>query len=522
MLLSSFIHGHQGRLDLEENTFSIESQLYWIVDSSAGIYTVSRNGKLGLVNHKAQLITEAQYDVIEPFSQEATVMTSKGKYGILNREGDVIVPCEYEIIKPFASNVTAFKEEHRWGIIDAAGNIIEAPEYYQLSAFHDGMALAMTPNADYLLVDATGNTTYLFHRDKSGIPYAMKNELYDILNRYYLDNYPGALYYYQDGMAKGVNLKTFKYCFVDKAGNQLFDKDFEFILPFDGKYAPVKTDKGWNYIDRNGTYKSKTWHPVLNIKGDLIFTEKKDKFGIVDTADNILVPFKYESIIPLTDSLFAACYQKRFSPSAKWGVINLKNEVVLDFIYEGINFDPTTGIGKAGVYDHSTSLNTGIPRYYYFGHYFLFDQTGIIIDKPYSYSMLVEMVGDWHSENINLSHSLSQFAPPLDLHEYGLTVSAAWSETTLLVAPSGGKKTLTVTNTNGKTILSGNYFSAKVYLNCIVVRSSEHSIIYDHFGNRLFKTKNAILDGYDNGTFRMYTGSGSGNESIDALGNITD
>lgn len=513
----------QGRLNLPENTFHLEKEVYWIVDSTGGIYIVSYNGYLGLVNEKGQLVCDAQFDLIEPFTySEATTVTKMGKYGIINRKGELVAPCEYETMKPFGCSVTAFEQDSRWGIINDRGKIITLATYHLLSSFHDGMGIGMTNNVEYILIDSTGKTKKLFHRDKSGIPGSIKNEIYEMLYQYQLGNYPEALYFYHDGIAKGINLETFKYCFVDKSGTRLFDKDFEFIFSFEGKYAAVKTEKGWNYIDRNGNYKSDIWYPELALQGPIRIVEKNNLYGVLDTTDKVLIPFKYQAISALNDSLFAVLLESRWGEGSKWGVLDIHNKTILACIYEGINFDPKTSIGNAGIYEHSTSLNTGIPRYIYHGHYFLFDHSGIIDKKEYPYSMLIEGISDWHIEG-SRNNWVSGFAPPLDVNNYGLIVHKQWGESILGLGNQSNPSRITVTNQNGKEIISASgkpYVEIQIFPNCIVVRDNDHSITYDHFGNRIYKTKDAILDRNDNGTFRVYTDDG--NKSIDAHGNLID
>lgn len=514
----------QGRLNISENTYQLDNHKYWIVDSTEHLYTVSRNGYLGLANDMGQIVIDAQFDVIEPFKHEVTVVASGGLYGIINNKGEVLAPCEYETIKPFHSSVSAFKKVDQWGmdVINSDGSIISSNSYWHLSSFHEGMGVGLNQNGDYFLVDSTGKEQFIINRYAKGLDSRIKNELFDMTFTYKIESYKLPLYKYENGIARGINTETLKYCFVDKENNPLFDKDFEYILPFAGNYAAVKTEKGWNYIDRNGNYKSETWYPSLAVNGSSMIIKKDDHYGVLDSNDKVLIPFKYLAITTLTDSLFAVCKENRWGEGAKWGVINLKNKTILPCIYEGIRFDLKTGIGKAGIYDNSVSLNTGVPRYTYYGHYFLFDHTGIIDKKKYPYSMLVVGISDWHKPGSFGLEGYASFAPPLDVHSNGFTITEMSKSSPLSITPGSLNKKMVVTNKNGKEIISGSFFNVDVYRTCIIARDQNHSIIYDHFGNRLFKTKYSILDSRENGTFRMFTGSGSGNEFIDAHGNRID
>jgi hypothetical protein len=60
----------------------------------------------------------------------------------------------------------------------------------------------------------------------------------------------------------------------------------------------------------------------------------------------------------------------------KWGVIDSAGNVIVPFICDGIKA-VSEHQGIAAVYRHSWPLNTGIPRYEYYGWYFDFDKSGI-------------------------------------------------------------------------------------------------------------------------------------------------
>lgn len=517
---TTMFYSQQGRLNLSKNTYHVEQQDYWIVDSTSGIYTFSGNGKLGLADKNGQLLTRARFDIIEPFHASATVVTQNGKYGIINKKGNLIVPCEYESIKPFWSSVTAFGKKGQYGIIDETGKIVSTQTYWHLSSFYEGMGIGLNNNGDYLLIDSTGKEQLIINRYRAGLSYQIKNELLDMAFTSVIEDHKLPLYKYEKGIARGINPETLQYCFVDKEGKQLFNKDFEYILPFNGKYAAVKTTKGWNYIDRNGELQSSKWHPELAVYNNVMIQKKDSLLGVVDSTQKTIIPFKYQSIVLLNDYLFAVLQKDRWGKGSKWGVININNQSILPCIYEGISFDSTTGIGKAGVFDHSTSLHTGVPRYNFYGHYFLFDASGIIDSTAYPYSMLVEGISDLHLEDV--PHHVSSFAPPKDIHARGLTVSISSNSSGLKFFSSGYDKTITVTDCYGKQIISGPFYTVDVYSNCIVARDNNEFTIYDHFGNRIYKTKNPIIHRNENGTFIMYLIGGSSSQFIDAQGNKID
>ena len=54
----------------------------------------------------------------------------------------------------------------------------------------------------------------------------------------------------------------------------------------------------------------------------------KDKWGIIDTAGNILIPFQYDNIAYFSDDLL--CVKK----DNKYGYVDLLNKVQIPFVYD--------------------------------------------------------------------------------------------------------------------------------------------------------------------------------------------
>jgi hypothetical protein len=132
---------------------------------------------------------------------------------------------------------------------------------------------------------------------------------------------------------------------------------------------------------------------------------------------------EYDTLIPIFDGLFIT-HSKRDSSSGKtsplfiitspdahkWGVIDSSGNVIVPFICDGIKaINEKKGI--ASVYVNSYSLDTGLPRYMYFGKYFFFNKNGRTKQKEKSFNIRIELMNATHSENFVIESGPEYYLP---------------------------------------------------------------------------------------------------------------
>jgi hypothetical protein len=83
------------------------------------------------------------------------------------------------------------------------------------------------------------------------------------------------------------------------------------------------------------------------------------------------------------------------SATRKWGVIDSAGNIIVPFICDGARAI-SGNKGVVSVYSHSFSLNTGIPRYMYFGNYFFFTKKGLLNETRQNFSLKIVFIADWH------------------------------------------------------------------------------------------------------------------------------
>lgn len=94
----------------------------------------------------------------------------------------------------------------------------------------------------------------------------------------------------------------------------------------------------------------------------------------------------------------------------KWGVIDSTGNIIVPFICDGAKAI-AQDTGLVSIYSTSASLNTGIPRYKYFGTYFFFTKNGLLSETEKNFEMTVEYIADWHRSEFVTTHGPEFFLP---------------------------------------------------------------------------------------------------------------
>lgn len=184
-----------------------------------------------------------------------------------------------------------FEADELWGYKDRQGKVVVEPKYFEAHDFKEGLALvrgSAGQNGQYGYIDTHGNVV---------IPctYYMA---YDFNNDVAL-------------VSLATNTGEDRWTYIDKQGNLLFDKEFVLARNFSENYAAVLKEgygtpvapsvdipKKWTYIDKSG-----------NFATELDFEDAQDfKNGLAPVKNN-----------------------------GKWGMINTKFELVVDYLYDDIN-----------------------------------------------------------------------------------------------------------------------------------------------------------------------------------------
>ncbi|HRG19138.1 MAG TPA: WG repeat-containing protein [Flavobacterium lutivivi] len=274
-----------------------------------------------------------------------------GKTGLIDyRSGKIVTDTSNIEISSFRNGLADFKKNKLHGFINQNFEIVIPPVFTSVVNFNDN-GLARASNEKFSgFIDQKGNWVHKF--DKSVMTY----------------NWP-----FFEGYAsvKGSNKK---FGFINKRGKLKIDMIYDMVSTFENGYAVAR--KGMVY----GLLKKKKWIPLPEFNSikhgnQGLFLAKKDKkWGIIDNKNKIIVPFIYDDLIAGSSFIYykeenkwgimSNDFKKIIAPqydsiwgygyglfavkiNGKWGYINIKNEVIIPFIFESAT--PFTPYGRSAV-----------------------------------------------------------------------------------------------------------------------------------------------------------------------------
>ena len=178
-------------------------------------------------------------------------------------------------------NLIIFKQNQKMGFMDRTGKIQIAAQFDVVHEFHEGI------NEGLALVEYNNESYYI---NKLG----EKSSQTVIASKYFTHGIAPKL-------IKGTSFPTPNspseiWTYIDSAGELVTDKTYEYAGEFEDGMAIVK---------QNG------------------------KYGVINNNFNIVIDCQYNNLKKISNNLYAACNGN----GSNWGIIDLSNNVIADFIY---------------------------------------------------------------------------------------------------------------------------------------------------------------------------------------------
>ena len=200
-------------------------------------------------------------------------------------------------------------KDGKWGLIDYRGEVLQKPICDSIGKFHDGMAKAHWSH-EFFYINHKGES-------KEGSKF-MYREATD----------------YRNGMAL-VYTRNKEYHVIDKEGNAIRQLPYTKIHPFQDGYAKIEKDNFVGYIRQTDFQETipAIYNASYSFSEGYAAVEKEGKWGIVDSHNNIKVPFKY-SIIYLRGNRFITVDSK----TNKAAMMDLEENIIIPFNYSLLGF----------------------------------------------------------------------------------------------------------------------------------------------------------------------------------------
>ena len=241
--------------------------------------------KKGVISNKGETVLPNIYEEIAIF-EDRFIIKKNEKYAVFNSKNEQTTKY-YDYIFPSIDNKLEVIDKDKKGVIDEDDNVFLPLIYSNLFALKDKF-------------------------------YVIKNEdFYTVLD-----------------INKNIIVpEKYKFYSVTEK-NIIAEKDGEFYL--------ISGENFENYKQISGVDKIYEKWLVQNIESSFLKISKQDKFGVMNLSGRFIIEPQYEDIIVYYSAIpFAA------KKNGKWGLINEKNEIVKDFVYDYINF------AKETIYLHS-------------------------------------------------------------------------------------------------------------------------------------------------------------------------
>lgn len=368
-------------------------------DSSKNIWyeedvlKVEKEGKWGLINLSGNEILNTQYDNIETLKglKNSLIVEKNGLVGLVNNKGVKILDTVYTKIIPlgkdYKEGYITVNEEGKYGISSFSGKQILENKYEKIDSIYSENYYVIEENGKQKLVNSKGEVTIeegydeimqiatsgiVFKKDnKFGLMGFEKNIVIEAKYENLKEINKNVFMAMQEEKSGIINEKEevkipFEYkeiSYDSKAGIYVAeDKSFNaaiidtnFNIKLKGILSELNTDKGYMKLKINGEYKY--YNFKFEEKGSLeIFktntlalSKKNGKYGFVNAKNEVVVDYIYDDATEQNEYGYAAVKK-----DGKWGAIDQKGNVVIEPTY---NLDNNLVINFIGKYHLGTDLN---------------------------------------------------------------------------------------------------------------------------------------------------------------------
>ena len=263
--------------------------------------TINGETLYGFMNTKGEVVVDAKYNEVAPFSNGLAAVYEYEKYdlelspnwvveaykdhiGFIDRTGNLVIPMIYEQVGRFSEGRATVCKNKRWGVIDDNGNVIVPFQYtnsFSLGICSNGL-MSFQSNGKYGYLDKAGKVKISAVYDAAGqfvdgFAVVSKNGFYGMIDTTGKTVIPFKyvrLGYFQEGMAlysdeSGWNCK---YGYINSKGEEVTPVMYNKAYDFSNGLAMVSvTDERFS-------------DPVI-----------QDRYGFIDKNGNEVIPLKYSS-----------------------------------------------------------------------------------------------------------------------------------------------------------------------------------------------------------------------------------
>ncbi|WBL21122.1 WG repeat-containing protein [Zunongwangia sp. HRR-M8] len=278
------------------------------------------NGNYGMLNHAAEWILKPEYDKIEFVYNRYVKIEKDGKMTYTDSWGKLLVPLKYDTVQIISPRYFDVKKEDKWGIYDAENDKISIPFEYDRFDYCSGCG----KKSDYFYAEKNGKWGVINLKNEVLVPFNYEH----IHSNMRSDEWVAA--FRKEGKNVIINIPQHKEFAAPEYDKFQIENGHLIAAKIinNQRYYGVINRKGeevipFEYSAIYNSYSSFQSGPYLSIKKD-------EKFGIIDTLGNVIIPPSYKRQLRVQGHYFIS------RKNGKVGVLNSENKEVLPHNYDEI------------------------------------------------------------------------------------------------------------------------------------------------------------------------------------------
>lgn len=261
----------------------------------------------GYIDFDSDTVIETTYEENIVFHNNLTKVKTDDKYGYINLSGETAIAPTYKTAEDFSYGLASVRIDGKYGCINTNGDLV-------IPAIYDGTVIFQSPNfanvalnGNRITINTQGeiiNTPPIYKITSTNDDYIIANTI--------SDNYI---------------TKSFV---MDIDGNTRFTTNYTHIDPYVNGMAQVEYCGKKGCINDNGIEIIPTKYDDLFYINNVFIVCDKDKYGIIDKSNKVLVDMSYDEIKPLSSTILSIC------KDGKYGLYNLSTNKSTPLQYEEI------------------------------------------------------------------------------------------------------------------------------------------------------------------------------------------
>lgn len=294
----------EGIADISEGLIQATAKYDRFYDFEDGLAVVELDNKYGAINAQGDVVIPCKYSNMIQFNQDGLAFVRIDEtYGAINKQDEVVIPFQYEYLgecKMGDKMYVNFRKDNRCGLMDIDGKVKFTMEenYLLVGDYNDGLCLVIhkIPNPD-------ADPEDIFSQSFFYTGYANEEGQIAIQPRFgkYIDGF-------SDGLAAVCSVDEYGFGYLNTKGEWAIAPQYAWALDFKDGVAWVQDP------------------------GDKKSLMGKGLWGLIDTKNNVLIPFKYKHVKECKDGTFIVQ-----TPEGKYKYIDKEDKQVVPGEYESAN-----------------------------------------------------------------------------------------------------------------------------------------------------------------------------------------